>query len=58
MKLKNYFVAALLLVGVSAQAQMMPSIPQDKDVRVGKLDPDVENPFPDLQFGYFQLIFL
>jgi zinc protease len=37
MKLKNFFVAALLLVGVSAQAQMMPSIPQDKDVRVGKL---------------------
>ena len=37
MKLKNLFVAALLLVGVSAQAQVMPSIPQDKDVRVGKL---------------------
>ena len=37
MKLKNFFVAALLLVGMSAQAQMMPSIPQDKDVRVGKL---------------------
>ena len=37
MKLKNLFVAALLLVGMSAYAQM-PSIPQDKDVRVGKLD--------------------
>ena len=38
MKLKNLFLAALLLVSVGAQAQVMPTIPQDKEVRVGKLD--------------------
>ena len=30
-------LAALLLVGVGAQAQMETSIPVDKDVRIGKL---------------------
>ena len=38
MRLKNFFVAVLLFAGVSVQAQQMAPIPQDKDVRVGKLD--------------------
>ncbi|RKW50162.1 MAG: hypothetical protein D8B50_04975, partial [Prevotella sp.] len=37
MKIKNLMLAALLLVGVGAQAQMETSIPVDKDVRIGKL---------------------
>ncbi len=38
MRLKNFFVAVLLFAGVSVQAQQMAPIPQDKEVRVGKLD--------------------
>lgn len=38
MRLRNFLMAASLLITASAQAQMMPPIPQDKDVRVGKLD--------------------
>ena len=37
MKIKNLMLAALLLVGIGAQAQMETSIPVDKDVRIGKL---------------------
>jgi len=37
MKIKNLMLAALLLVGVGAQAQMEMSIPVDKEVRIGKL---------------------
>ena len=38
MKLRNLFVAALLLVTGSMSAQQMPEIPVDKGVRIGKLD--------------------
>ena len=38
MRLKNFFVAVLLFAGVSVQAQQMAPVPQDKEVRVGKLD--------------------
>jgi zinc protease len=39
MKLRNLFVALLLLVAAAAQAQMtMPAIPVDTAVRIGKLD--------------------
>lgn len=38
MRLKQFFAALLLLVTASAQAQQMPPIPVDKDVRIGKLD--------------------
>ncbi len=38
MNLRKLFVAAVLLVAGLAQAQMMPPIPVDPDVRIGKLD--------------------
>ena len=38
MRLKQFFAALLLLVTASAQAQQLPPIPVDKDVRIGKLD--------------------
>ncbi len=37
MKLKRIFFAALLLLSMAAQAQMMPPIPVDQKVRMGKL---------------------
>ena len=38
MKLRNLFVAALLLVVGTTSAQQMPEIPTDNGVRIGKLD--------------------
>ena len=38
MKLRKFLVAALVLFAGLAQAQQMPPIPADPDVRVGKLD--------------------
>ena len=38
MNLRKLFVAAVLFVAGLAQAQMMPPIPVDPDVRIGKLD--------------------
>lgn len=38
MKLKNLFIVLLLAIAGNAMAQMMPPLPQDKDVRTGKLD--------------------
>ncbi len=38
MKLKNLFVVLLLAIAGNAMAQMMPPLPQDQDVRTGKLD--------------------
>ena len=38
MKLRKFFVAALLFVVGTTSAQQMPEVPVDKDVRIGKLD--------------------
>ena len=38
MKLKNLLVVLFLVIAGNAMAQMMPPLPQDKDVRTGKLD--------------------
>ena len=38
MKLKNLFLVAFLAVANMAMAQMMPPLPVDKDVRIGKLE--------------------
>ncbi len=38
MRLRHLFVAAMLLMVGMMQAQQMPPIPVDKDVRIGKLD--------------------
>src|SRR3712207_1177556 len=37
MKLRNLFVVALLLLAATAQAQMEATIPNDPDVRIGRL---------------------
>ena len=38
MKLKNLLVVLFFVIAGNAMAQMMPPLPQDKDVRTGKLD--------------------
>ena len=38
MRLRHLFVAAMLLMVGMMQAQQLPPIPVDKDVRIGKLD--------------------
>lgn len=38
MRLRHFFVAAMLLLSGAMMAQQMPPIPVDKDVRIGKLD--------------------
>ena len=39
MRLRKIFAAAVLLLSVgTAQAQQMPPIPVDKDVKIGRLD--------------------
>ena len=38
MRLKNLLTAALLLMGLAVQAQELPPLQVDKDVRLGKLD--------------------
>ena len=38
MRLRNMFAVAMLLLGVTLQAQQMPAVPNDPEVRYGKLD--------------------